>query len=56
MKISQEQLDEFKEIYFQELGEVLSDDEAYKQGMRVINFVRTINRLAAKGLQLKKQY
>lgn len=39
MKISQEDLDKFKEIYKKEFGKEISDKEAYEQGSRLLRLM-----------------
>ena len=42
MRMDQETLDKFIELYEEYFGERLSPDEAYKRFSRVLNFVRVI--------------
>ncbi|MCG3165601.1 MAG: hypothetical protein POELPBGB_01369 [Bacteroidia bacterium] len=40
--LSPEQLKEFKAIYFKNFNIELSDDEAYKKGLHLLQFMATI--------------
>lgn len=44
MQISREALDEFKKIYEEEFGEVISDAEALEMGQRLISLFEIIYR------------
>jgi len=44
MRLSQEAIQEFKEIYQREFGKAISDDEARKIGERFIGFMEIILR------------
>lgn len=44
MKLSQVSLAEFKEIYFQEFGVVLSDDEANNIGVALLRLFKVLLR------------
>ena len=39
-QLSREAIDEFKAIYKDEFGKVLSDDEAREMGLRLLNFLK----------------
>jgi len=42
MRISQERIDEFKQIYYRQFGKELSDEEAFELGLEVLHFLRVI--------------
>lgn len=44
MQLSNEAIQEFKQIYKEEYGEEISDDEANKLGVNFLNFCRIIFR------------
>ncbi|MFA5386187.1 MAG: hypothetical protein WC297_00690 [Candidatus Paceibacterota bacterium] len=42
MKPSDETIEEFRKNYFEEFGEEISKEEAYKKFLRVVNILRVI--------------
>jgi len=44
MQLSQEAIEEFKTIYQEEFGEIISDAEAQEMGLRLLRFVQIITR------------
>lgn len=42
MKPSDETIEKFKQVYFEEFKENLSKDEAYEKFLRLVNFLRVI--------------
>jgi hypothetical protein len=44
MALSEKAIKEFKEIYFKEYNELLSDEEAQDKGQRLITFFKIIYR------------
>lgn len=42
MDISKESLEEFKEIYYKEFGERLSDDEARESAINLLSFMKIL--------------
>lgn len=44
MQLSQNAINEFKEIYFTEFGEDISDVEANRKGLKLLNLIKLIYR------------
>lgn len=42
MKLSQKAIDDFKKIYFEEFKVVLTDGEANKKGLELLEFIKLI--------------
>jgi len=42
MQLSQNAINEFKEIYFTEFGENISDSEANRKGLKLLNLMKLI--------------
>lgn len=42
MSLSKESIKEFKRIYKQKFGEEISDQDAYKQGTKLVNLIKII--------------
>ncbi|HEX3033940.1 MAG TPA: hypothetical protein VHT73_02260 [Thermodesulfobacteriota bacterium] len=42
MRLSKEAIEEFKEIYRKKFGEVISDEEAYEKGLRLLRLFKLI--------------
>jgi len=42
MKPSEEIIETFRKIYFEEFGEKISNEEAYNRFLRLVNFLRVI--------------
>jgi hypothetical protein len=47
MKPSDETIEKFQKIYFEEFGEKISKEEAYGKFLRLVNFVRVTTRKSA---------
>jgi hypothetical protein len=45
MQLSKEAIEEFKQIYKEEFGEEISDQEAMEKAVRLINLMRVIYRI-----------
>ena len=43
MKLTDQQLSKFQELYYQNFGIEISKDEALEQGMKLITLVKTIS-------------
>jgi len=48
MELSQEAIDEFKEIYKKEFGEEISDDDAREMGTRLLRVFRVLLEVVGK--------
>lgn len=55
MQLSREAIEEFKQIYKEEFGEEISDQEAYEQGSRLINLYKTLWQIEC-GYRLRQRY
>lgn len=49
MKISQDEIEEFKQIYLDEFGEEISDERAYELGLQLIQLFQIVYRPLPKG-------
>lgn len=51
MQLTQEAIDEFKEIYKKEYGKEISDDEAREMGTRLLRVFKIIQDVCGKEIQ-----
>lgn len=49
MMISQERIEEFKQIYLEEFGEEISDERAYELGLQLLHLFQVIYQPLPKG-------
>jgi len=55
MPLSKESIEEFKKIWKKELGEEISDQKAYEEGIRLVNFFKLLYKIGARE-KLNKDY
>lgn len=55
MQPSKEAIKEFKQIYKKEFGKEISDQEAYEQGSRLVNFFKLLYEIDSRGKNEKKK-
>jgi hypothetical protein len=48
-QLSQEAIDRFKEIYLEEFGEAISDDQAQEMGLRLLRIFWLLSDLTVEG-------
>jgi hypothetical protein len=50
-QLSRQAIEEFKAIYLEEFGKVLSNDEAQEMALRLLRFLETLQSLARAGAE-----
>ncbi len=55
MKPSNEIIEQFQRVYFEEFGEKITKEEAYEKFLRVVNFLRVILRQPSQANQSVKK-